>query len=47
MNNLSNKTPGELFLYLCMHFGIEELRITARIERASGNRLKIKIFALA
>jgi hypothetical protein len=47
MNNPSSKTPGELFLYLRMHFGIEELSITARIERTSGNHSKIKLFVRA
>jgi hypothetical protein len=47
MNNLSNKTAGDLFVYLCRRFGIEELRVTARIERRSGNHSKIKIFARA
>ena len=32
MSNLNNKTVDELFLFLCRRFGIEELRITARIE---------------
>ena len=47
MSNLSNKTAGELFLFLCRCFGIEELRMTARLERTSGNHSKIKIFARA
>jgi len=32
MSNLSNKTAGEFFIFLCRRFGIEELRITARID---------------
>jgi hypothetical protein len=37
INNLRSKRSGELLLYRSRGFEIEESRITAGIERTSGN----------